>query len=114
MGAHAVAHPIFPQSLQSAVAHRDRYLDMVDISGFELNGCKVSITGKPEAIGSSVKFVPINAFRTRIVIERSGFRFAARAVAVVGVAFVVELFQAGCRGIVAADGLGAGDLEELS
>jgi hypothetical protein len=46
--------------------------------------------------------------------RRSGFRFAARAVAVVGVAFVVELLQARGRGVVAADGLGTGDLEELS
>jgi hypothetical protein len=45
---------------------------------------------------------------------RSGFRFAARGVAVVGVAFVVEFLQARSRGVVGADRLGTGDLEELS
>ena len=43
----------------------------------------------------------------------SRFIFAARAVGVVGVAFVVEFLQTGSGGVVTADGLHAGDLEKL-
>ena len=45
---------------------------------------------------------------------RSEFRFAARAVPVVGVAFVVEFLQTRSRSVVASDRLSTGDLEELS